>query len=138
MPNFYRGISKHGVKQHFWTIWTIPENFFFWPSRGELVKIFIFCKKPLKNQCFCIFWNSKNSKIMIFHWFFNKNEMGQKWENQILHKNQSKITIFTFFATTKIQKSWFFNGFSSKMSCDTPKNEEFFIFYIYTSKKWKK
>ena len=45
---FYRGIRKKGLKLIFWTIWTIPEIFFFWPSRRELVKIFIFCKKLWK------------------------------------------------------------------------------------------
>ena len=52
-PNFYRGMSKKGIKYNIWTIWTIPENFFFWPSRGELVKILIFSKN--------------NGKIMFFH-----------------------------------------------------------------------
>ena len=45
MHNFYRGMSKKGIKYNIWTIWTIAENFFFSPSRCWLVKIFIFCKK---------------------------------------------------------------------------------------------
>ena len=120
---FYRCIRKKGVQHDFWIIWTTPENFFFWPSRGELVKIFIFCEKPLKNQCFCNFWYFRITKSFIFHWFFNKNEMWHFFKNHFLHKNKSKITISAFFVTvTKIQKSWFFNGFSSKMSRDIPKN----------------
>ena len=47
-PKFYRGMSKKGIKYNIWTIWTIPENFFFSPSRCWLVKIFVFCKKPWK------------------------------------------------------------------------------------------
>ena len=134
----YRGIRKKGLKLIFWVIWTIPKKIFFWQSRGELAKILRFRKNDGKNNVFAFFGIPEIQKSWFFIDFFNKNEMGQKLENQFLHKNPSKIAFFTFFETTKIQKSWFFNGFWLKMSCDTPKNQDLFIFYIYTSKKWKK
>ena len=64
--------------------------------------------------------------------------MGQKLENQILHKKQSKNMIFTFFATTKIQKSLFFHGFWLKMNPDTPKKIHFFHFLHLYKQKIKK
>ena len=130
-----RGISKKGVKHHFWTTWTIPDLFF---STIKMLtrQNFHFLQKSMKKIMFLHFLKIQNYKNHDFSLVFStKNEMGQNSKNQILHKNQTKITIFTFFATTKIQKTWFFNGFWLKMSCDTPKNH---IFHLYTSKKWKK
>ena len=116
-----------------------PGNFFFSDHREvNLSKFRFFAKNHGKNNVFVIFGIPGLQKLWFFIGFFNKNEMGQNSKNQILHKNQSKITFFAFFVTIKIQKSSFLHGFSSKMSCDTPKNHDFFIFHLYTSKKWKK
>ena len=117
-----------------------PSRKIFFSDHREvnLSKFSFFAKNHGKNNVFAILEISKIQKSRFWIGFSIKMSCDIFLKINFLHKNQSKITIFTFFVTTKIQKSWFFNGFSSKMNPDTPKNHDFFIVYIYTSKKWKK
>ena len=130
MVNFYRGISKNSVKQHFWTTWTISGNFFFL-IEVNLSKFPFFAKNHGKINVFAFFGIPKIQKWIFFIGFSTK----MKWEKfQILHKNYENF--FAFLATKKF-KNRNFSMFFHKKWAVTPQKIKVFSNFVYKQKMKK-
>ena len=80
-PNFYRGMSKKGIKYNIWNIWTIPE-FFFLTIKMLTRQNFHFLQKTMEKITFFHFLEFQKFKNHDFSFVFCKKY--KFWQVSIL------------------------------------------------------